>query len=112
MADDEEFIDALPVDYIDPGETATVDVDGIPVTVANVDGSWCAFDLAVDPTWRTALTDPTAVLGLAQAMLVWRSTHAERTLTGLLLADGGVGRWPPMPSAWGARVDPPTGGDT
>ena len=76
------------------------------------DGSWCAFDLAVDPTWRTALTDPTAVLGLAQAMLVWRSTHAERTLTGLLLADGGVGRWPPMPSAWGARVAPSTGGDT
>jgi 3-phenylpropionate/trans-cinnamate dioxygenase ferredoxin subunit len=44
VADDEEFIDALPVDYIDPGETATVDVDGIPVTVANVDGSWCAFE--------------------------------------------------------------------
>lgn len=64
------------------------------------DGSWCAFDLAADPTWRTPLRDPQAVLPLAQEMLVWRSSHAERTLSGLLLEEGGIGRWPPMPDAW------------
>ena len=24
----------------------------------------------------------------------WRAQHADRTLTGLLVQDGGVGRWP------------------
>src|SRR5262249_8693633 len=32
------------------------------------DGSWCAFDLAADPTWRTPLPSTSAVLELAQAM--------------------------------------------
>jgi len=27
-------------------------------------------------------------------MLVWRSAHTDRTLTGMLLRDGGIGRWP------------------
>jgi arylsulfatase A-like enzyme len=57
-------------------------------------GSWLAFDLAVDPTWRTPITDPARVLPLAQEMLTWRSRHADRQLTGLLLERGGVGRWP------------------
>jgi len=57
-------------------------------------GSWLAFDLAADPTWRTTFTDPQRVLPLAQEMLLWRSHHTERTLTGMLLQDGGVGRWP------------------
>lgn len=60
-------------------------------------GSWLCFDLAADPTWRTTVDDPATVLPLAQGMLVWRSRHAERTLTGLVLEDGGVGRWPPTP---------------
>jgi len=68
------------------------------------DGSWCAFDLARDPTWRTPLTDPHALLGLAQAMLVWRSSHAERALSGMLMQDGGAGRWPPLPDDWAART--------
>jgi arylsulfatase A-like enzyme len=59
------------------------------------DGSWRCFDLAADPTWRAETTEPTVVLSLAQAMLVWRSGHADRTLTGMLLRDGGIGRWPP-----------------
>lgn len=42
--DEDEFIDAAPVDYLEPGETATVDVDGTPVTIANADGVWCAFE--------------------------------------------------------------------
>jgi 3-phenylpropionate/trans-cinnamate dioxygenase ferredoxin subunit len=44
VTEDDAFIDALPVDYLEPGETATVDVDGIPVTVANADGTWYAFE--------------------------------------------------------------------
>lgn len=58
------------------------------------DGSWRCFDLAVDPTWRTEDRDPALVLPLAQEMLVWRSTHAERTLTDMLTEDGGIGRRP------------------
>ncbi len=58
------------------------------------DGSWLCFDLASDATWQTPETDPSVILGLAQSMLVWRSTHAERTLTGMLLENGGIGRMP------------------
>ncbi len=57
------------------------------------DGSWRCFDL-VDPTWRTEITDPARVLELAQEMLVWRSRHADRTMTGMLLSNGGIGRRP------------------
>ncbi|MBO0728825.1 MAG: Rieske 2Fe-2S domain-containing protein [Acidimicrobiaceae bacterium] len=38
-----DFCDAMPTDYLDPGETATVDVDGYPVTIANADGTFCAI---------------------------------------------------------------------
>ena len=58
------------------------------------DGSWLCFDLARDPTWRTPVTDPARVLRSAQEMLVWRSVHADRTHTGLLIEKGGIGRWP------------------
>lgn len=59
------------------------------------DGSWLCFDLAADPTARTLITDPAIVLDHAQAMLVWRSQHADRTLTDMLVDAGGVGRLPP-----------------
>ncbi len=62
------------------------------------DGSWLAFNLAADPTWRTALTDPARVLPLAQQMLAWRAQHTDRTLTGFLVKDGGVGEVAPRPS--------------
>lgn len=62
------------------------------------DGSWLAFDLAADPTWRTPLTDPARVLPLAQQMLAWRAQHADRTLTGFLVKDGGVGEVAPHPT--------------
>jgi arylsulfatase A-like enzyme len=58
------------------------------------DGSWRCFDLAADPTWSTEVSDPQVVLAHAQQMLVWRSCHADRTLTDMLLRDGGIGRWP------------------
>jgi 3-phenylpropionate/trans-cinnamate dioxygenase ferredoxin subunit len=37
------FFDALPVDYIQPGESTVVSVDGFPVAVANVGGEFFAF---------------------------------------------------------------------
>jgi arylsulfatase A-like enzyme len=66
------------------------------------DGSWLCFDLAADPTWRTTVDDPAVVLPLAQEMLTWRSRHADRTLTDMVLERGGRGRWPAMPEGWGA----------
>jgi arylsulfatase A-like enzyme len=57
-------------------------------------GSWKCFDLAADPTWRTEVTDPAVVLPEAQAMLTWRSRHAERTWTGTHLGPQRLGRWP------------------
>ena len=59
------------------------------------DGSWLAFDLATDPTWRTMIEDPARVLPMVQDMLVWRSRHTNRELTGMLMEDGGIGEWPP-----------------
>ncbi len=38
-----EFYDAAPADWVAPGETATVDVEGLAVALANVDGTFCAF---------------------------------------------------------------------
>ena len=57
-------------------------------------GTWKCFDLASDPTWRTEVTDPAVVLPEAQAMLTWRSRHAERTWTSLHLGRPRLGRWP------------------
>ncbi len=37
------FHDAIPTDWISPGETAAVDVDGRVVAVANVKGEYFAF---------------------------------------------------------------------
>lgn len=58
------------------------------------DGTWLCFDLAADPTWRTVVEDPTMVLPEAQAMLDWRARHRDRTMTGMLLQEGGIGRRP------------------
>jgi arylsulfatase A-like enzyme len=57
-------------------------------------GDWLAFDLASDHTWRTPIRDAERVLPLAQRMLVWRSQHTNRELSGLKLEHGGTGRWP------------------
>jgi arylsulfatase A-like enzyme len=59
------------------------------------DGSWLCFDLAADPTARTTVTAPSVVLHHAQQMLTWRSRHADRTMTDMLVEHGGVGRLPP-----------------
>jgi len=57
-------------------------------------GSWRCFDLAADPTWQTEVSDPATVLDEAAAMLSWRSRNLDRTMTGMLLQDGGIGRRP------------------
>lgn len=71
--------------------------DDTTAYVQFADGSWRCFDLEADPTWRTEVTDPERVLRAAQAMLLWRSRHADRTLTDMLVKDGGVGRFPDRP---------------
>jgi len=38
------FVDAIPTDWIGPGETTTVDVEGRVVALANVKGEYFAFD--------------------------------------------------------------------
>jgi 3-phenylpropionate/trans-cinnamate dioxygenase ferredoxin subunit len=37
------YEDAAPTDWLAPGETASVSVDGFPVALANVDGEYYAF---------------------------------------------------------------------
>lgn len=59
--------------------------------------AWKCFDLEADPTWRTEITDPAVVLAEATQMLTWRGNHLDRTLTGMLLQDGGIGRVPASP---------------
>ncbi|HLH27784.1 MAG TPA: hypothetical protein VKW77_02645, partial [Acidimicrobiales bacterium] len=56
-------------------------------------------DLAADPTWGTLSDDPDVALEAARSMLTWRACHAERTFTGMLLIDGGVGRVPELARA-------------
>ena len=58
------------------------------------DGDSLCFDLATDPTQRTTTEDADVLLRETRAMLQWRMEHAERTLTGFLVEEGGKGRWP------------------
>lgn len=37
------FHDAIPVDWVESGSTATIAVDGFPVGIANLDGVFYAF---------------------------------------------------------------------
>jgi arylsulfatase A-like enzyme len=60
-------------------------------------GDWRCFDLGADASWQTEVDDPATVLDHAQRMLTWRSRHAERTLSDMLLIDGGIGRVPGSP---------------
>jgi arylsulfatase A-like enzyme len=61
-------------------------------------GDWRCFDLDPGPAWQVEVSDPSVVLAEAQRLLAWRSRHAERTLTDMLVLDGGIGRVPPSPS--------------
>lgn len=57
-------------------------------------GDWLCFDLAGDPTWRTPERDAATAADLARRMMSWRMEHAPRELTGIVLGDEPVGRWP------------------
>jgi len=57
-------------------------------------GDWRCYDLATDPTWRTGHHEPARVLPLAQAMLSWRSQHADRILADTLIYGEVFGRTP------------------
>ena len=59
-----QFYDALPTDYLAPGETMTVSVDGFPIAVANVDGEY--FALAIRQSRGGRRYDDTGDLGRAQ----------------------------------------------
>lgn len=37
------FYDAMPEGWIEPGNSATISVDGMPVAIANIDGAYYAF---------------------------------------------------------------------
>ncbi|HEV2427886.1 MAG TPA: sulfatase-like hydrolase/transferase, partial [Acidimicrobiales bacterium] len=63
------------------------------------DGSWLAFDLAADATWRTPCLDVDRVLAAAREQLVWRQTHLRRDYTDMLLRPGRPGRWPTVPAS-------------
>jgi hypothetical protein len=58
------------------------------------DGTWLCFDLARDPTWRTAELRADVVLEKAQSMLQWRMNHARRDLSHIVIDGDVVGRWP------------------
>lgn len=58
------------------------------------DGSWLAFDLAADPTWRTPLEDAAAITDLMRGQLLWRQCHNDGPVSGFLAEAGGRGRWP------------------
>ena len=38
-----QFSDAAPDDWVSPGRSTTVDVDGTPIGLANVEGTFVAF---------------------------------------------------------------------
>ena len=58
------------------------------------DGDSLCFDLVADPHQRVLTEDPAVLWREAKALLKWRMEHAERTLTGFLVEEGGKGRWP------------------
>lgn len=57
-------------------------------------GEWRCFDLERDPTWQTGCADTDVILRHAQDMLTWRSQHADRTFSDMLVFEGGIGRVP------------------
>jgi hypothetical protein len=63
------------------------------------DGSYKAFDLIADPTWRTECLDADRVLKGAQELLVWRQEHLRRDETDMLLVPSRAGHWPSIGSA-------------
>lgn len=57
-------------------------------------GEWRCYDVEADRSWRHEVDDPDIVLSQAQSMLTWRSRHADRVLSDMLIAGGTIGRVP------------------
>ncbi len=57
-------------------------------------GEWRCYDVEDDGSWRHEVDDRDAVLEQAQSMLTWRSRHADRILSDMLVAGGLIGRVP------------------
>jgi arylsulfatase A-like enzyme len=58
------------------------------------DGDSLCFDLTADPHQRVLTDDPAVLWRESRSLLQWRMEHADRTLTGFLVEEGGKGRWP------------------
>ena len=58
------------------------------------DGSYKAYDLAADPTWRTECDDATRVLAGANELLTWRQEHLGRVDADMLVNERRSGIWP------------------
>ena len=67
---------------------------GVHEEVQFADGDSFCFDLVADPQQRVVTEDPAILLRETRSMLQWRMEHADRTLTGFLVEEGGKGRWP------------------
>src|SRR5271169_1113089 len=68
-----EYHDAMPVDYIEPGETTIVSVDGFPVAVANAGGEYFAFQSLCPHQGTTLGGRP-----LEQGCFITCSQHSSR----------------------------------
>jgi len=86
--------EAWPLDRTLSRQNLAVSVGADISYVQFGDGSWKAFDLAADPTWRTEVTDPSRTLAAAQELLVWRQEHLGRATTDMLLSPDRRGFWP------------------
>lgn len=69
------YHDALPDDWLQPGETTVVEVDGFPIAVGNVDGEHFAFRHLCPTKARRSVVDPWRTAAKSCA----RSTPAAMT---------------------------------
>lgn len=58
------------------------------------DGSFLAYDLAADPTWRTPCSDEGRILRATQEQLQWRQEHLRREDADMLVNERRSGIWP------------------
>jgi 3-phenylpropionate/trans-cinnamate dioxygenase ferredoxin component len=107
-----EFHDAAPTDWVAPGETATVEVGGLPVTLANVGGDYFAFPSQC-PHQGTDLGGLTLLRGRLLRCPEHGSTFDVTTGQCVLASDDGWTGTPPAlrdPGGGGRRAGQPAAG--
>ena len=87
-----------PHDRILSRQNLAVSVSSEIAYVQFGDGSYVAYDLLADPTWRTPCRDETRILRAAQEQLQWRQEHLRRDDTDMLVGERRLGIWPPLGS--------------